>query len=587
MNTKIWKIPKLFLAATVLFYTSGSFAAGYYLPSASFKLDGENPHYGVIGDFNADDTDDLAAVFPIPDNVTGAITSTRINFLVGNRDGTMKLETSFSLPFNVLSMATGDFDGDGEPDLAVAQAKANGISDPYCGTQQGIVIFFGQHNETQPDLQFGACMLDTPAAELSTVDANADNLADLIVGDQLFLGNGDGSFTPGDAVPAGDKVIADINGDNNPDVYTDDEAVCGDGSGGMISCPLPPNDPLVDTDFQGNIPYQSYQAVLPVSQQASADIDGDGIGELIGAAVTALEYPVLTSYRKCGWTTAVVNVYRPGAGRGRSRTGGSYYRRSRPIYRCWTSSYYSTGATTVTTTSGIPIPERSALRISLVHSDGSVEQMMGPEIEGYIRSLQVADINEDGHPDILADIAKVGNSQYNLGTLYSNTDWKVFTGNGDGTFNLPAATELPLNAVIPGDFNGDGLTDFGAYVTPFDSEHLFSVAFHNPPLVPLTPEPAPNPEPAPIPETAPTPEPASTPTTAQPTGNQTEFSGTVTEIGTDYFVIDGDMKVSIGTASVLNYEDGFGPTPKVGDPVEGKADEYSNGSYVAVKAQFG
>ncbi len=31
---------------------------------------------------------------------------------------------------------------------------------------------------------------------------------------------------------------------------------------------------------------------------------------------------------------------------------------------------------------------------------------------------------------------------------------------------------------MPGDFNGDGYTDFGWYVTPIDSEHMVSVSFH-------------------------------------------------------------------------------------------------------------
>ncbi|HEB78204.1 MAG TPA: VCBS repeat-containing protein, partial [Methylothermaceae bacterium] len=462
LTTRTAGLLKLSCAIIAVSFTPGSFAVDYYLPPASFKLDGQSPRFGVIGDFNVDGVDDLAAVFPISDKVTGAITSSRINFLVGSRAGTMKIETTFPLPFQVLSMATGDFDGDQQPDLAVAPLKADGASDPYCGSQQGIVIFSGLHNEIQPDLRFAACLV-TPPDELWSLDANGDGLADLIVGTRLFLNNGDGNFTSsGSSVPAGEKLIADINGDGVPDVITEEQAACGDGDGGLVPCSLPSNSPLVDTDSQGNIPYQSYKAVIPLSRQTSADINGDGSDDLVGAVVTSLDYPVLTSYRKCGWTTVIVNLYRPGAGRGRSRPGGSYSRSSKRIYTCWTSSYYTPGATIVTTTSGIPIPGTSALRISLIRPDGTVEQVSGPEVSGYIRSLQVVDVNGDGYPDVLADIAKVGRTQSTLGALYSDTDWKVFTGNGDGTFSPPEPTGLPLNAVIPGDFNGDGLTDFGA-----------------------------------------------------------------------------------------------------------------------------
>lgn len=691
LTTKTAKLLKFSCAVIAVSFASGSFAADYYLPPTSFKLDGQSPRFGVIGDFNADGVDDLAAVFPIPDKVTGAITSSRINFLVGSRFGTLKIETTFPLPFDVISMATGDFDGDGQPDMAVAPSKADGASDPYCGTQQGVVIFSGFLNEVQPDLRFAAC-LTTPPDELWTLDTNGDGLADLIVGTRLFLSNGDGTFTAGNTLPAGDNQIADINGDGREDVVTADQGLCSNGDGSFSACALPPNDPLVATDPQGDIvtenagtgyiiPGNTYsylcpscwgrnQAAMPFSRQATADLDGDGSGDWVGAVVTSLEHPVTTYYSKCGWGYHIVNVYRPGAGRGRSRPGGSYSRRRMWLYTCSTRDYYFPGSTFHSIVQNTVIPGMSALRVSLIRSDGSVEQILGPEVHGYFRSLKVADVNGDGQPDVLADIAKVGNDG-GLENHPDYPDWTLFTGKGDGTFNPPEPTGLSLSAVIPGDFNGDGLTDFGAYITPFDSEHLLSVAFHNPPTAPpapaadttpptvaitaptdgetvsgvvqltanasddtgvagivfqvngttlgqvatapyqtswdtskLTPgsytlqavatDAAGNSSTASVtvtvaapPAASPTPAPSPVPTDAQPTGNQVEFSGTVTEAGTDYFVVDGSLRVSIGPASILKYQDGFGPAPKVGDPVQGKADEYSDGTHVAVKAEFG
>jgi hypothetical protein len=694
MKTIVWKIPKLLIPAIAFSLSSSCFAADYYQPPTTFKLDGQNPHFGIVSDFNEDGIDDLAAVFPIPDKITGALTSARINFLVGNLAGTMKIETSFPLPFNVLSMATGDFNGDGQPDLAITPDKAVGITDPYCGTQKGVIIFFGFHNETQPDLQFASCVLNTTADELWTLDANSDNLADLIVGNQLLLSNGDGSFSVSGSVPSGDKMIADINGDNQPDIITDHQGLCSDGNGVMSPCPLPPNDPLVNTDQNGDIvtsnsgfsinSIASYlyncpscwgrnKAAIPISQQASADIDGDGISDLVGAVVTTLEHPIISYYSKCGWSYQSVNIYRPGAGRGRSRSGGSYYRGKKWLYSCRTSRYYTAGSTFHSVTQNEPIPGMSALRISLMRPDGSIEQILGPEVHGYFRRIQVADVNDDGFPDVLADIAKIGND----GRLLPHPDypgWVVFPGNGDGSFSSPEPTGLAQSAVIPGDFNGDGLTDFGSYITPFDSEHLLSVAFHQPAITTTSPAPdilsptivftapsdggtvsglvqlsvnasdntgvvnvafllagntiaqintapyqvswdttnlvpgnytlqavatdaAGNSGTTTIAVTVDAPQNTSTPsntstqsslsTSAQPTGNQLEFSGTVSEVGTNYFVIDGSLKVTIGASSVLKYQDGFGPAPSVGDPVQGKADEYNDGSHVAVKAEFG
>ena len=117
------------LAVACSFAVSTAGAASLYGVAATSKLDGMNPHSAVIADFNSDGTDDLAAVFPIIDNMTGATTGSRLNFLAGNAAGNLKIETTESLPFDVRSMATGDFDGDGQPDLAIAQKLPDGGSE--------------------------------------------------------------------------------------------------------------------------------------------------------------------------------------------------------------------------------------------------------------------------------------------------------------------------------------------------------------------------------------------------------------------------------------------------------------------------
>ena len=58
-------------------------AVSLYGGAATFKLDGMNPHSAVVADFNADGRDDLAAVFPIIDKLSGATSGSRLNFLAG------------------------------------------------------------------------------------------------------------------------------------------------------------------------------------------------------------------------------------------------------------------------------------------------------------------------------------------------------------------------------------------------------------------------------------------------------------------------------------------------------------------------
>jgi hypothetical protein len=236
------------------FYIPVAGGAPLYGTASTFKLDGMDPHSAVIADFNADGTDDLAAVFPIVDKLSGAITGSRLNFLAGNAAGNLKIETTENLPFNVRSMATGDFNGDGQPDLAVAQNLPNGGS-AECGASEGTVIYFGSHNEVEPGISYAGCVTSVPSADLTALDANGDGLDDLVIGDELMLGNGDGTFTTDTTLPAGDKNIADINGDGIFDVMpdADNESVCGNGDGTYMPCTAIANDVLVDTDANGQI----------------------------------------------------------------------------------------------------------------------------------------------------------------------------------------------------------------------------------------------------------------------------------------------------------------------------------------------
>ena len=680
MHPSLFISGTLGLAALILSLNAG---AANYEPPLSFKLDGQNPNSGVIADFNGDGIDDFAAVFPIfgpggTDFSPPPVIGSRINFLVGDISSNLKIETTFNLPFKARSMATGDFNGDGNPDLAVAQDLPEGGS-LECGSTEGTVIYFGSHNEIQPDLSYAGCVTSIATGRLATIDANGDAYDDLIIDDQLLLGNGDGSFTLAASLPSGDKNVADINGDGVMDIMADTEAVCGNGDGSFSPCDPVANDPLVDTNAAGEIvTIPSWgalsesgvnPAILGRSKLQSGDFDGDGIADLMGWAVTSTTVPVKTYWKgPCGWTYTLVRTFTK---RGRSGRGsGSFRTRRLYIYRCSYSNSPISGWEQIDITlENRVIPATSALRISLVRADGSIEQLLGPEVDGYIRAIKVDDVNGDGHLDVLASI---GRSDID-GNILNHPDfpnWALFAGNGDGSFAPPVDSGLSLGYWLPGDFNGDGLTDFGRYLTPFDSEHSLSITFHTPPSSPTAQAPdttppnvailsptdgtevsgtlqiaasasddtgiakvvfnlgatelgqatsapyqiswdtsalspgtytleavafdlAGNSQAATISVTVPSttttttsPPTDPTPADAQPTGNTVEFSGTVTEVGSDYFVVDG-LKVTIGSASIMKYEDGFGPAPKVGDPVQGKADEYSDGSHVAVKAQFG
>ena len=119
------------------------------------------------------------------------------------------------------SVAVGDFNGDGKPDLAVANFGSNNVS----------VLLGNGDGSFQAARNFGA---GTTPRSVAVGDFNGDGLQDLAVANggsppyqsdgsiSVLLGTGDGSFTAVQTIAAGDTpasiAIADFNGDGRPDL---------------------------------------------------------------------------------------------------------------------------------------------------------------------------------------------------------------------------------------------------------------------------------------------------------------------------------------------------------------------------------
>jgi hypothetical protein len=179
----------------------------------------------VTGDFNGDGKLDLA--------VANAV-SHEVSVLLGNGDGTFLPATTFAAGFTSQSsffdaseaLVAADFNGDGKLDLAVADGGSPGSGQDAAG---GVIVFLGNGDGTfQPGKEFAAGANPT---FLVAGDFNGDGRPDLAVGGLFFsnnvsvlLGNGDGTFQPPQAYPVGggDDAIAtgDFNGDGHLDLAT-------------------------------------------------------------------------------------------------------------------------------------------------------------------------------------------------------------------------------------------------------------------------------------------------------------------------------------------------------------------------------
>ena len=160
------------------------------------------------------------------------------------------------------TLAVADFNGDGKPDIVVA--------DVYT---QNLVIYLndGQGNFPKPLTVTYNSPGGTGIFGLVAGDVNGDGKQDLVIGiggqqvDVVLLGNGDGTFTQGETIPGSygffRAVLIDINDDKHPDLLTTIGGLLiflGDGKGHFYLTPAVLQtaehsySDIVAGDFDGN-----------------------------------------------------------------------------------------------------------------------------------------------------------------------------------------------------------------------------------------------------------------------------------------------------------------------------------------------
>jgi hypothetical protein len=195
--------------------------------------------------------------------------------LIGNGDGTFAAPVSY-FPGDTNALGpplVADFNGDGKPDIAVSE---------YVSTPAGTAILYGNGDGTFQAAIFPASLQGFSPSY--TADINNDGKADLIGGDLIALGDGDGTFTllPALSAPPNSSYdvagIEDVNGDGKLDLL-------------VVVTPLPygyPNQcgvllgnadgtfgPLIDTPTLESAP-----EVINCGQLA--DMNNDGRPDLVG-----------------------------------------------------------------------------------------------------------------------------------------------------------------------------------------------------------------------------------------------------------------------------------------------------------------
>jgi VCBS repeat-containing protein len=188
---------------------------GTFRPQTMYAA-GVTPNSVAVADLNGDGKLDIVTA-----NFGGFNTSNNVSVLLGNGDGSFQPQTKYAVTGTPISIAIGDLNADGRPDLAVASDDTNTVS-----------VLLGNGDGTfQPETTHVASV---GPSGIAIADFDGDGKLDLVTANfgsntvsaslSLLLGNGDGTFQAQTNYPTATAsnhvAVADLNGDSRPDAVT-------------------------------------------------------------------------------------------------------------------------------------------------------------------------------------------------------------------------------------------------------------------------------------------------------------------------------------------------------------------------------
>jgi len=429
---------------------------GTFQAAHSYATGGLTAVSVAVGNFNGDRKIDLVVANQCQSsgNCNG-----NVGVLLGNGNGTFQAAHSYaSGGYTAVSVATGDFNGDGKTDLVVAnQCQSSG----NC-SNGSVGVLLGKGDGTfQPAQNYASGGNNTAAVAAS--DLNGDGRTDLVLANQcqirgncaegsvsVLLGNGDGTFQPAqnylsDGVFAYSVGAGDWNGDKKTDLVVVNQCQTLDNCNGTVTVLLGNGDGT----FQ--VPPRYASGGYDADSVATGDLNGDGKLDLVVAN--------LCQSNNCNHGNNGTIRVLLGNGDGTFQAGheyatGGFGSASVAIgdfngdgkadvvvaNQCSTSDCKSGGSLSVLLGNG-----KGTLRAAQNYSSGAYTAL----------SVAIADFNKDGN----LDLAVANQCQ---DTSCQNGAVSVLLGNGNGTFQPAqsfASAGYYTDSVAVGDFNGDGNPD--------------------------------------------------------------------------------------------------------------------------------
>ena len=220
---------------------------GTFQSPVSFPTGAASAVFIVVADFNNDGVADLAVV--------NGDTQDSVSILLGNPDGTFQPAMLYAAGGALAaSAAAGDLNGDGVPDLVVANGCAN-YDNLTCAGNGSIGVLLGNGDGTfQPTVSYNSggshatfvTLGDFDGdgkSDLAVVNADAANAANGAGVLSLLAGKGDGTFQPAAVFQSGGHLgsslaMVDLNGDGRPDLAVSNQCIaagsCANGVAGVL-----------------------------------------------------------------------------------------------------------------------------------------------------------------------------------------------------------------------------------------------------------------------------------------------------------------------------------------------------------------
>jgi len=262
---------------------------GTFAPAMNFDA-GDSPSVIAVGDFNADGKLDLAAFQPgnFDLSVAGSV-----NVLLGNGDGSFRAPQTVALTPFAYQMAVADFNLDRKSDLAVSSVD---FSTGTPVVTLSIFLGKGD-GTFQPATQISAPApgVGRDAGVLTTGEFNGDGKPDLALANRgdgtisILLGKGDGTFQQTSTVSVAaeffwvDVQVADVNHDGKQDVVVKSQHFQGPPQG-CNECGTSAADHISVFLGNGNGTFQG-EHIVAIASWKKATVFSPAVGTSIGPAV--------------------------------------------------------------------------------------------------------------------------------------------------------------------------------------------------------------------------------------------------------------------------------------------------------------